>query len=135
MKMTTPRVSRHYAACIGITEKFNLIAGLQNPHLEPRQLEEYGIQVSEISLEDAENFPTYFLPASSSKLHALEDQRPGIPAPPTTFNDFRESCRPLGKFCRAGAVGSCLREQLLEERVEGEGKNCLLDYTKWELRV
>ena len=130
MKMTTPRASKQYAARIGLAEKFTLIAELQNPHLEPTQLEGYGIQASEISLEDAENFPTFFLPAPSSKLHELEDQRPEVATPPTTFNDFRESCRPVGKCCRARTVGDCLREQLLEEKIEGGGE-CLLDCTRW----
>ena len=132
--MTTSPASRHYAARIELAEKFTIITELQNPHLEPRQLEGYGIQAFEISLEDAENFPTYFLPAPSSKLRALEDQRPEVPTPPTTFNDFREPCGPIGKCCRARTVGDCLCEQLLEDRIEGEGRECLLDFTRWGVR-
>jgi tRNA nucleotidyltransferase/poly(A) polymerase len=55
--------------------------------------------------------------------------------PPTTFNDFRESYRPVDKYYHARAVGGCLRDQLLEERIEGEGKECLLECTRWRVRV
>ncbi|KAF4637318.1 hypothetical protein G7Y89_g767 [Cudoniella acicularis] len=42
---------------------------------------------------------------------------------------------PVSEYCRAETVGGCLREQLLEERAEGEGKDRLFDCTRWGVRV
>lgn len=68
---------RHVMARKSLVDNFHHIA-ITRQSYKRAQLEEVDIYASQFNLEDEENFPRYFLPASPEKLASLADTRPEI---------------------------------------------------------
>ena len=122
-ELTSPR---HILARQELFNKFHHIALLRDASLRAAQLHEVGISVSELDLEDAENFPRYFLPLAAEKIASLDERRPEIDPTLTTDEWFLDG----SPHDRSQNVAWGVNQARNFEGVKS-GESCVMETTRW----
>lgn len=123
-ELTSPR---HILARQELFNKFHHIALLRDASLRAAQLHEVGISVSELNLEDAENFPRYFLPLAAEKIASLDERRPEIDPTLTTDEWFLDG----SPHDRSQNVAWGVMNQARNFEGVKSGESCVMETTRW----